>query len=292
MISKLSSADYWYFALTLWTVIALVWLLSLLPAMSAASRAKKLHRLAIWLALALLEAGMVWCASAMLWGLAFAVLVLAAMCEIAIATAQQRTMLATGAAMAGMFMLAYLSALPWDIFALPSFLLAATAMLALPYTAQPKIALILIMLCYFAPLLPLLLLAMNVQDAQFAHLNILLGLSLSLGHMADIASGFGGKLGKIRPLPRLSPNKTIIGFGSGLLGVALAAWCLPGSYPWLAVLALWGLTVYGDLVASKFKRLFSLKDFSTVLGPHGGIGDRLDSIAPCLCFALLWINLQ
>ena len=41
----------------------------------------------------------------------------------------------------------------------------------------------------------------------------------------------------------------------------------------------------GDIFASKVKREFGVKDFSTLLGSHGGIIDRIDSII----FAVLFV---
>ena len=41
----------------------------------------------------------------------------------------------------------------------------------------------------------------------------------------------------------------------------------------------------GDIFASKVKREFGVKDFSTLLGSHGGVIDRIDSII----FAVLFV---
>lgn len=112
---------------------------------------------------------------------------------------------------------------------------------------------------------------------------------LLLIHMADITAGFSGKLGGPKAFPRLSPNKTWSGLaGSALVVTLLSAAVLPaagamgrGEAALLGILV-WGTSVIGDLAASKIKRLAGAKDFSAVLGPHGGMADRLDSLVVTL----------
>jgi len=62
--------------------------------------------------------------------------------------------------------------------------------------------------------------------------------------------------------------------GLGLLGVAVA------------VLALCGLSVVGDLIESLVKRAAGAKDSSRLLPGHGGVLDRVDALLPVLPAAL------
>ena len=44
----------------------------------------------------------------------------------------------------------------------------------------------------------------------------------------------------------------------------------------------------GDLAASAIKRRYNAKDFGTMLGPQGGLLDRLDSLIPT-GWLMLWV---
>ena len=95
----------------------------------------------------------------------------------------------------------------------------------------------------------------------------------------------GKLLPALRLLPGISPNKTLTGYVGGavsaiLIGVAFA-FAVPefGVGQLLAAGAL--LVIFGslgDLAGSAIKRRHAVKDFGSVLGPHGGILDRLDSL--------------
>ena len=111
----------------------------------------------------------------------------------------------------------------------------------------------------------------------------------------------GKKWGK-RPLPTpVSPHKTVEGCIAGAvaaLPTGLLCWALfRGSCPlslwaWMLVCLLassWGQL--GDLAASLVKRAAGAKDFSHVLGPHGGVMDKFDSMVfsvplACLCLKI------
>lgn len=96
---------------------------------------------------------------------------------------------------------------------------------------------------------------------------------------------FGRKFGRHKLWPAVSPNKTIEGLLGGILVSAaigsLSWWLLMNEFTWVLVLtfALLGvISQIGDLVQSKLKRHFAIKDSSSLIPGHGGVYDRLDSL--------------
>lgn len=109
---------------------------------------------------------------------------------------------------------------------------------------------------------------------------------VGLTEFNDIAQYLWGKsLGRIKVIPKVSPNKTLTGLLGGVATTALAATILgplltPLSWP-MALLAgvIIGVTGFcGDVVMSAIKRDIGVKDSGTLLPGHGGILDRLDSL--------------
>lgn len=109
---------------------------------------------------------------------------------------------------------------------------------------------------------------------------------VGLTEFNDIAQYLWGKsLGRIKVIPKVSPNKTLAGLLGGVATTALAATVLgplltPLSWP-MALLAgvIIGVTGFcGDVVMSAIKRDIGVKDSGTLLPGHGGILDRLDSL--------------
>jgi len=104
--------------------------------------------------------------------------------------------------------------------------------------------------------------------------------------MFDIASYFTGTIaGKHLFIPSVSPKKTWEGFFGGVIGSAVVGFCaslIPGfQLPHAVAIALLaGLAGQaGDLAESIVKRDMGVKDSSTLLGGHGGVLDRFDSMA-------------
>ena len=106
--------------------------------------------------------------------------------------------------------------------------------------------------------------------------------------MTDTMAYFiGSAFGKHKLCPQISPKKSVEGAFGGLFGGALGAVIVMLIFNHTGV-SLWGylvfsviasaLSQFGDLTASLVKRKFEIKDYSRVLGEHGGIMDRLDSI--------------
>lgn len=102
----------------------------------------------------------------------------------------------------------------------------------------------------------------------------------------DTGAFVGGKLvGRHRLIPAVSPGKTWEGLA---IGAAAGVVAMLGAYRWLAGLALGDalaigavaavLGPIGDLCKSMVKRAAGVKDAGTLLGPHGGMLDRIDAI--------------
>ena len=120
--------------------------------------------------------------------------------------------------------------------------------------------------------------------------------------ICDSAALVAGKQWGKRPLPTLvSPHKTVEGCIAGAvaaLPTGLLCWCLfRGTCPlslwmWMLVCLLcssWGQI--GDLAASLVKRAAGAKDFSNLLGPHGGIMDKFDSMVFSIPLAYLCMKI-
>lgn len=148
-----------------------------------------------------------------------------------------------------------------------------------------------------------------VNNSQLANLG--LAFVFLVSSLTDVfALVFGMLFGKHKLAPEISPKKTIEGAAGGLfggivgtllvflvfeifgwLGTGFLAWGLRKSYTYLsyALIAIFGscLTQIGDLVASLIKRSLGIKDFSRLLGSHGGMLDRVDGMMLNACFVSL-----
>lgn len=108
---------------------------------------------------------------------------------------------------------------------------------------------------------------------------------------------FGQGWGSTRMAPRISPGKTWAGFLLGTLAAVLAGTALAFALAPMSRLQVAGIALCtalaataGDLLESWMKRVIGIKDFSTLLGSHGGLLDRFDSVlvaAPVFA-AMLW----
>lgn len=112
-------------------------------------------------------------------------------------------------------------------------------------------------------------------------------LMLLLVVASDSGAYFTGRFaGRIKLLPKVSPNKTVEGAVGGLAACVIAAMILwrplaPGwRYGALAMLAL-GVGVLaqiGDLANSAYKRIAGVKDSGWIFPGHGGLLDRTCSL--------------
>ncbi|MFH0993627.1 MAG: phosphatidate cytidylyltransferase [bacterium] len=113
---------------------------------------------------------------------------------------------------------------------------------------------------------------------------------------------FGSRFGKHKLIPKVSPKKSVEGAIAGtVIGTAAAflyaifAGIIPMQFPIiLAILITAFMTVagqVGDLVASKFKRSYDIKDYSQIFPGHGGVLDRFDSSMFAALFLLMFLML-
>ncbi|MFO1221295.1 MAG: phosphatidate cytidylyltransferase [Burkholderiaceae bacterium] len=152
-----------------------------------------------------------------------------------------------------------------------------------------------------------------MAQARVMGVNFLLS-TMCIVFAADIAAYFGGRaFGRRKLAPSISPGKSWEGVWSGWAGVlALAIFWMTldakvatdspsvftllrqryGAVPMaLAVLALAGISVVGDLFESLVKRAAGAKDSSRLLPGHGGVLDRIDALLPVLPCALALASL-
>jgi phosphatidate cytidylyltransferase len=116
----------------------------------------------------------------------------------------------------------------------------------------------------------------------------------------DVMQFTWGKLfGRFKIMPKVSPNKTWEGFLGGLLSTTVIGYYLSFLTPlegWVAAavsafLAFAGFV--GDVVMSAVKRDIGVKDTGTTIPGHGGILDRIDSLAytaPAVFHMVYWIE--
>ena len=144
--------------------------------------------------------------------------------------------------------------------------------------------------------------------------------ALLISAFTDIfALVFGKLLGRRFIYPSISPNKTLEGTLLGLtipsflflfLGYLFVEQEISGSQVFSEFLAIsqfidsFGYlitffiilisslaSIFGDLLASKSKRLMGIKDFGNLLPGHGGILDRIDSHIMCIPVFFIFFSL-
>ena len=119
--------------------------------------------------------------------------------------------------------------------------------------------------------------------------------------VADGGAFFAGKkFGRVKLAPAISPGKTWEGVVGGMVLVALlalaAALLTDASIAVLLpfCLAVGAVSVVGDLTVSMFKRTAGVKDSGTLFPGHGGVRDRIDSVAaaaPLCALGLGWLGI-
>ena len=96
-----------------------------------------------------------------------------------------------------------------------------------------------------------------------------------IAQVSDVYQYIGGtKFGRNK-IGWISQNKTYEGYVIGWMLTVITFYLFGGFYK---ISAIYLLGVIGGLCSSLFKRLLCIKDYSNLLGPHGGWIDRIDSI--------------
>lgn len=153
----------------------------------------------------------------------------------------------------------------------------------------------------FVLIYPMLILGLVfVLNSIYGMIPVLLAVGIALVSDAT-AYWVGVSLGKKKIFPKISPKKTYAGCIGGIFGGILGSLIVYlifelGNFPTNtiflfrfvsnvpvliyivigAVLAVF--SEIGDLAASRIKRAAGIKDYSSMLGSHGGVMDRIDSI--------------
>jgi phosphatidate cytidylyltransferase len=131
--------------------------------------------------------------------------------------------------------------------------------------------------------LPLLATASLFQYTMWIELFVVM---LVLNFSMDSGAWFfGKKFGKRKLWEAVSPKKTVEGLIGGVITAALL-----GGLTWyflfekisllqiFTFMLLGVMSQVGDLIQSKIKRQFGIKDSSSLIPGHGGVYDRIDSV--------------
>lgn len=141
-----------------------------------------------------------------------------------------------------------------------------------------------LMICVFcASHVPALL---SLDIAGYEGRNVLLiAFLIIVVQLSDVLQYVWGKLfGKTKIAPRLSPSKTVEGFVGGVASATLigsSLWWITPFTPLQAGLLAFAIAImgfFGGLVMSAIKRDRGVKDWGHLIGGHGGLIDRLDSV--------------
>jgi phosphatidate cytidylyltransferase len=126
--------------------------------------------------------------------------------------------------------------------------------------------------------------------------------SLLIVWVADSGAFLAGTtLGRVKLAPKISPGKTWEGVIGGLIAVVLltlgrAIWVQTDLAIFIPFcLAVACISIVGDLTVSMFKRTIGVKDSGTLFPGHGGVLDRIDSVAaaaPLFALGVTWVGLK
>ena len=160
----------------------------------------------------------------------------------------------------------------------------------------------------FFVLVPMWVGFMTLKSQEYSSLIIVYVMLLIWG--ADTGAYFAGKTwGNAKLAPNVSPGKSWAGFWGGLATTGLIAvvfslcinkWLgamIMDDFVLLAIITFITaiISVMGDLVESMMKRHRGIKDSSQLLPGHGGVLDRIDSMAsavPVFAFFMMLLGWQ
>lgn len=129
------------------------------------------------------------------------------------------------------------------------------------------------------------LLTLNIPGFEARNLQLIVFLVVTV-QSSDVFQYVWGKLfGRHKLSPEISPSKTLEGLVGGVLtstAVGAALWWITPFTAWQAALVALTINVmgfFGGFVLSAIKRDRGLKDWGAMIEGHGGMLDRVDSIA-------------
>ena len=116
----------------------------------------------------------------------------------------------------------------------------------------------------------------------------------------DTGAYFAGRLiGGPKLAPSISPSKTWSGLTGGMLlaalvGIAMVSYNQGQSFVMLALFSAFLAVIAqtGDLLESKVKRYFGVKDSGNIIPGHGGLFDRVDGLLTAAPTVALWLWLK
>ena len=110
----------------------------------------------------------------------------------------------------------------------------------------------------------------------------------------DIGAYIVGKIiGGVKLAPKISPNKTWSGLFGGITasaftGLGFSVFWMEKHFKFVCLSLLIAIVAQmGDLLESRFKRKYSLKETSNIIPGHGGMMDRLDGHMAAVTFIAL-----
>ena len=143
-----------------------------------------------------------------------------------------------------------------------------------------------LMLCVFSLSHMAYLISLPEIDGFSAGGKGLLLFLIFITQINDVMQFIWGKLiGKHKILPKISPNKTWGGFIGGLISAVFIGYLMSFLTPlndWQVIVVSFfvaGVGFVGDVVVSAIKRDMGVKDMGQAIPGHGGVLDRIDSLA-------------